>query len=97
MKLLQYLLERTEVRADDECWPWLRSFSSSGYGNAYWEGEYRSAHSLWWEIHSGQRVSGKSRDSLTLDHECGHGQHGCVNPNHLRLMTNEANARKENR
>jgi hypothetical protein len=33
-----YLLARTEVRGEDECWPWLLSVGSHGFGQA-WNGE----------------------------------------------------------
>lgn len=82
----RYLAMRTEVRGQDECWPWLLSAGSHGYGQG-WDGQtVRTAHSMTWEFWTGEKVS----RPMTIDHIC-HNKL-CQNPRHLRVIPNKMNA-----
>lgn len=78
---------KVDVRAIDECWPWLQSTASHGYGQT-WDGvTVRLAHRVGWALANEQQVP----DGMTVDHIC-HNR-TCINPDHLRLLTNVENAR----
>lgn len=69
----------------DECWPWLKSCGSHGYGQT-WDGvTVRLAHRVAWTLTYGEQIP----DQMTIDHECRNRR--CCNPAHLRLMSNEEN------
>jgi hypothetical protein len=89
--MITYLVERTEIRGQDECWLWRMSVGGHGYGQA-WDGTtVRTAHSLWWEAVTGERLRGNQPEDLTLHHTCFVKR--CCNPNHLQAITNRENAR----
>jgi hypothetical protein len=73
----------------NECWLWPRSVGSHGYGQIGWQGEDRremtTAHRMAW-VAAGNTLP----DDMTVDHICR--TRACVNPSHLRLLTNLANA-----
>lgn len=86
----EYLAERTAVRGPDDCWPWLLSSGSHGYGQA-WDGtDVRTAHSLSWEFWTGERLRGQAADDRTVHHTC-HNKL-CQNPLHMQVLTNRENA-----
>jgi HNH endonuclease len=66
------------------------SVGSHGYSQIGWahDGERRMmlGHRVAWEA-----TFGEIPDSLTIDHECRNRR--CINPDHLRLMSNVENAR----
>lgn len=70
----------------DEClsWPFGRV---SGYGQLYYNGKSRTVHTLACEAIHGPSPSRKH----LVAHSCGQGQHGCVNPRHLRWATQVSN------
>lgn len=80
---------RVKVGKPDECWPFLGRIGSHGYG-MYWIGDrettaHRVAFVLW--KHS-------IPPGLVIDHDrrvCG--DRRCCNPAHLRVLTNELNAK----
>lgn len=77
---------RVAIDHDSGCWPWQQSVGSHGYGQT-WDGiTVRVAHRCAWTM-----VYGPIEDRLTVDHICRNTR--CCNPAHLRLMTNEDNAR----
>ena len=68
-----------------ECWPWLKSTGSHGYGQT-WDGRtVRLAHRVAWTLHRNEQIP----LGMTLDHQCRN--RVCCNPSHLRVMTNERN------
>lgn len=82
----------TKVRAKDgssNCINTTYSTGSHGYGQVGWhEGGQRRmtlTHRVAWEAYHGPIP-----DGLTVDHIC-HNRI-CINPRHLRLLTNEQNA-----
>jgi len=79
--------ENVDVTDDlSQCWEWLRSTASHGYGNT-WDGvTVRLAHRVAWALHNFQQIP----IGLTVDHTCRN--QTCCNPGHLRLLTNKQNA-----
>ena len=77
---------KVDVRDAAECWAWQQSTGSHGYGQT-WDGiTVRLAHRVAWAVwHDSQLPEG-----MTVDHACRN--RICVNPAHLRLMTNKENA-----
>lgn len=76
---------------EDGCWISVYSATSRGYAQVGWHdaGKTRMvlAHRASW-VH----INGQMPVGMTLDHTC-HTKR-CVNPDHLRLLTNEQNARR---
>jgi hypothetical protein len=78
--------EHVDVHAPDECWPWMQSCGSHGYGQT-WDGRtVRLAHRVAWTL-----VHGPIPEDMTVDHICRN--RPCCNPWHLRLLSNVDNAR----
>jgi hypothetical protein len=70
------------------CWVWMRSLTSTGYGQ--WNvGRHRTllAHRILWEDQNGPIPEG-----LELDHLCRNPR--CVNPEHLEAVTHVENLRR---
>lgn len=69
----------------NECWPWVKSTASHGYGQT-WDGTtVRLAHRVAWTLAHGEIPA-----EMTVDHTCRNRR--CCNPSHLRLLTNVENA-----
>jgi hypothetical protein len=67
------------------CWLWTGSYTGNGYGG-FWTGERQvKAHRFSYEVHVGSIPTG-----MHLDHICR--VRMCVNPDHLRVVTNRENA-----
>jgi hypothetical protein len=71
----------------DECVIWPFSHNGLGYGCLGYLGDRHYAHRLMCEIAHGPAPADKPQAA----HSCGHGQEGCVNPNHLSWKTNGEN------
>jgi hypothetical protein len=65
-----------KIEKTDSCWWWTGAKNNRGYGNY----RSKSAHRLSYEMNKG-----KIPDGLTIDHICRNPS--CVNPDHLRIMT----------
>jgi hypothetical protein len=78
----------------DESGCWLSTYApgSNGYISATWRADGRStgtgAHRAAWTHHNGPIP-----DGMTVDHLCR--KRTCVNPEHLRLLSNTDNARRQ--
>ena len=70
---------------EDECWPWLASKDSAGYGRLGINGRPHLAHRVSYELHFGAIPVFQ-----TIDHKCGNPS--CVNPKHLQVATYKENA-----
>lgn len=89
--------ERVKLRASTkwvpslDCWISTYSTASHGYAQIGWQdGRTRYAvlaHRASWEL-----VNGPVPMGMTLDHLCKQKQ--CVNPDHLRVLSNYENARR---
>ena len=77
---------RFEQRGPDECWPWLRAVGNHGYGITYDGVASRLAHRVAWTLHHQRQIP----EGDTVDHVCH--VRTCVNPAHLRLLSNVDNA-----
>lgn len=69
----------------DGCWLWQGTRNERDYGKLSYNGRFWFAHRLAWTL-----ANGPIPGDLTVDHLCFNPP--CVNPAHLRLLTNEENA-----
>lgn len=89
-RVIARIFDRIDVRDWLDCWPWLLSVGSHGYGQVGWrdgdKNAMTTAHRVAWIA-----VNGPIPEGLTVDHEwCRNGR--CCNPLHLRLLANVENA-----
>lgn len=70
------------------CWIWQRSRNSRGYGVIYFDGRLHLAHRAAWLLAHGEWPD----PAKVLDHLCN--TKACVNPDHLREVTNSQNLRR---
>ncbi len=79
---------------DDGCWISNYSVASHGYAQVGWMDKTRgkmtgtTAHRAAWVASSGEQIP----EGMTVDHTCK--VRPCVNPEHLRLLSNFENARR---
>lgn len=82
---LQWLLDHVE-HSGDECLPWPFA-TARGYGVLEYDGRMEVACRVMCKI-----VHGEAPSPLhEVAHSCGKGQHGCINPGHLRWDTRAGN------
>ena len=79
-------------KMEDGCWISRYSVMNAGYAQVGWstsksDGGTVLAHRAAWVYANGQVPIG-----VTIDHKCK--ERRCVNPDHLRLLSNEENARR---
>lgn len=71
-----------------ECWSWLAATTEDGYGRIRIGGGVYLAHRVAYAICRSEP------GPLVLDHLCGRGADGCVNPWHLVAVTQAENVRR---
>lgn len=80
-----------KLKPDTGCWIWMGRLNSSGYGRIstkfYGKEKSLRAHRVAWQLYRWPIPLG-----LQVLHRCD--VRACVNPDHLRLGTNEQNARE---
>jgi len=82
-ELKERFMQKIEKR-DNGCWEWIAS-KHLGYGKFKYKGEMRLAHRVSYEIFIKKIPLG-----LVVDHICYN--KGCVNPDHLQLLTLKENS-----
>lgn len=75
---------RVSKGGDYDCWEWLGSKTSKGYGQMSVNNKPKRSYRVSYEIHFRELGRGE-----IVDHICQN--KGCVNPNHLRVVTNKQN------
>lgn len=78
--------EKVDRRGPEECWPWLGSISTEGYGRLYVE-RHMQAHRVAYEL-----LIETIPDGLAIDHLCRN--RSCVNPAHMEPVTWRENIRR---
>ena len=85
-EIQDWMAERVDTSGD--CWMWLMATDRAGYGKAKYQGKDWRAHRLVWTM-----LVGDIPDGLVTDHLCR--VKGCVNPDHIELVTNAENMRRQ--
>ena len=83
-RLGQRFWSKVAVAPALDCWPWLASLNTGGYGQFMLDGRPQRAHRLAYEELRAEIPAG-----LQLDHLCRNRR--CVNPWHLEPVTNAVN------
>lgn len=82
----------SRYKINGECWISTYSVASHGYAQIGWQdGDYRqvvTAHRAAWVYHNEMQIP----EGHTIDHLCKNRR--CVNPEHLRMLSNFENARR---
>ncbi len=73
-----------KVEKTEYCWNWTKYLNPKGYGQFKYQGRDTAAHRAAYLMFVGSIPSGKQ-----VDHRCRN--RACVNPSHLRLVTNKQN------
>jgi len=74
----------TKVEKTEGCWTWKGARTAGSYGTFRNGAKYVKAHKMSWLL-----ANGPVPDGMHLDHLC-HNR-GCVNPDHLRPVTQKQN------
>lgn len=75
--------------SDDECWLWMASVDTRGYGQISCDGVAKRAHRIAWELAHGPILEGVGHHGTVVMHKCDNRL--CCNPAHLQLGNHEAN------
>lgn len=78
------IMLRVDIKSDNECWPYIGSRSSAGYGNIRYKGKYYLAHREIARYFYGRKIEGKY-----ICHKCDNPP--CCNPYHLFVGTPSEN------
>ena len=74
----------SKIAKTGDCWEWMAGLNHKGYGNFKVGGRDVPAHRYSYALHVGTIPDGKQ-----IDHKCRNRR--CVNPAHLRVVTNKEN------
>jgi HNH endonuclease len=87
MKTAADIWIRVAVGDPEECWPFLGSLTTKGYGTFSYGYRRCQAHRVTYEL-----TKGSIPDDLELDHLCRNRR--CCNPSHLEPVTGLENVRR---
>lgn len=76
-----HFINKIKFAGTHECWEWLGPKSKHGYGYSYFGNKNKRVHRVFLEYHLKQEIP----KNLVVDHMCRN--RGCVNPNHLRVVS----------
>lgn len=82
--LPERIASKISTDAESGCWVWGGALDANGYGQLHWNGSTRGAHRIVYFL-----LVEELPRSKQLDHRCFN--HACVNPEHLRPVTNKQN------
>ena len=77
-----------DICGPDDCWLWLLSTNSRGYGKYHRRGKLRLAHRIAWELH--HKIELRS-SKVKIRHSCDN--RPCCNPRHLKRGSQKQNIR----
>lgn len=83
-EFLQRFWDKVEKRGQDDCWLWMASTDTVGYGHIGLRGKLVLAHRVSYSLDRGPIP-----DGYHIDHICR--VRKCVNPRHLRVVTRKQN------
>lgn len=84
MDTVSRFVKKYEVNDFSGCWDWLAGKTQDGYGTFFNGKKTQRAHRFSYEYYNGDIPEG-----LEIDHICRN--RGCVNPNHLEVVTRSVN------
>lgn len=74
------------TQPDGECLVWQGATRGNGYGAVTFMGKQTTVHRAMYML-----VNGAIPDGMEVDHKCSN--RGCINPEHLHVVTHEENMR----
>lgn len=77
----------SRIKKTETCWIWTGAKQGNGYGAAWFNKKYQSAHRAMYLL-----VHGDIPPGLVIDHLCENKI--CVNPDHLEAVTQRENVRR---
>jgi hypothetical protein len=84
LKAAERFYQKVEKAGINHCWMWTGARLNNGYGSFRYIGKNTTAHRASYQLHKGEIPTG-----LHVDHICR--VRLCVNPNHLRAVTQRIN------
>jgi hypothetical protein len=73
-----------DIQGPDDCWKYIGTIASRGYGQFYANGKSGYAHRFAYEIENGEG----STKGMFVGHTCHN--HSCCNPHHLLLVADRS-------